>query len=129
MQTPPGGWAFEFRKRYIYPDVDDAAEVVSSPWVGRISLTMRRKDGKTEAIRPGLFEMAPSACSAKMGAGPHLIRTTTRRYIAKIPFSDFGETLDPPSVDVAAHVVEMLAKLGYRKDFPPIRRAYKYMQR
>ena len=49
-------------------------------------------------------------------------------YIAKIPFSDFGETLDPPSVDVAAHIVEMLGQLGYGKDFPPLGRAYKYIR-
>ena len=40
-------------------------------------------------------------------------KDNTSSYLAKIPFSDFGETLDPPSVDVTAHVVEMVGKLGY----------------
>ena len=29
-----------------------------------------------------------------------------------LPFCDFGEVIDPPSADVTAHVVEMLAELG-----------------
>jgi squalene-hopene/tetraprenyl-beta-curcumene cyclase len=31
-----------------------------------------------------------------------------------LPFCDFGEVIDPPSADVTAHVVEMLAALGRR---------------
>ena len=49
-------------------------------------------------------------------------------YVAKIPFSDFGETLDAPSVDVTAHVLEALGKLGYSKDFQPLRRGYEYIR-
>ncbi|NED83692.1 squalene--hopene cyclase, partial [Streptomyces sp. SID11233] len=30
----------------------------------------------------------------------------------RLPFSDFGEVIDPPSADVTAHVVEMLAEEG-----------------
>jgi squalene-hopene/tetraprenyl-beta-curcumene cyclase len=36
----------------------------------------------------------------------------TRRLVEKIPFSDFGAVIDPPSADVTAHVVEMLAQCG-----------------
>jgi squalene-hopene/tetraprenyl-beta-curcumene cyclase len=31
----------------------------------------------------------------------------------ELPFCDFGELIDPPSADVTAHVVEMLAMLGH----------------
>ena len=34
----------------------------------------------------------------------------------------------PPSVDVTAHVVEALGKLGYDHGFPPVARAYKYIR-
>jgi squalene-hopene/tetraprenyl-beta-curcumene cyclase len=36
----------------------------------------------------------------------------TRKLIEKLPFCDFGAVIDPPSADVTAHVVEMLAACG-----------------
>ena len=36
----------------------------------------------------------------------------TQTLCRELPFCDFGELIDPPSADVTAHVVEMLAKLG-----------------
>ena len=36
----------------------------------------------------------------------------TRRSPTSCPFCDFGEVIDPPSADVTAHVVEMLAAEG-----------------
>ena len=35
----------------------------------------------------------------------------TRTLARHLPFCDFGEVIDPPSADVTAHVVEMLAEL------------------
>jgi squalene-hopene/tetraprenyl-beta-curcumene cyclase len=36
----------------------------------------------------------------------------TRTLCRRPPFCDFGEVIDPPSVDVTAHVVELLAATG-----------------
>ncbi len=36
----------------------------------------------------------------------------TRELVRRLPFCDFGEVIDPPSADVTAHVVEMLAAPG-----------------
>jgi squalene-hopene/tetraprenyl-beta-curcumene cyclase len=36
----------------------------------------------------------------------------TRTLCRELPFCDFGEVIDPPSADVTAHVVEMLAGEG-----------------
>ena len=36
----------------------------------------------------------------------------TRELAYKLPFCDFGAVIDPPSADVTAHIVEMLAALG-----------------
>ena len=35
-----------------------------------------------------------------------------RALVRDLPFCDFGEVIDPPSADVTAHAVEMLAALG-----------------
>jgi len=120
---PPGGWAFEFEND-TYPDVDDAAEVI-------MALNLARLDGddevrKAEAIQRGTEWVLGMQC--RNGGWAAFDKDNDKSYIAKISFGDFGETLDPPSVDVAAHVVEMLGRLGYRRGFPPIDRAYMYIR-
>ncbi|CUU57917.1 squalene-hopene/tetraprenyl-beta-curcumene cyclase [Parafrankia irregularis] len=49
-----------------------------------------------------------------------------RTLVTKIPFCDFGEVVDPPSADVTAHMVEMLALLG-RADHPMTQRAVRWL--
>ena len=39
----------------------------------------------------------------------------TRTLCRELPFCDFGELIDPPSADVTAHVVEMLAEARSRR--------------
>jgi squalene-hopene/tetraprenyl-beta-curcumene cyclase len=45
----------------------------------------------------------------------------------KIPFSDFGAVVDPPSADVTAHMLEMLARQGLR-DSDSFRRGLGYLR-
>ena len=40
----------------------------------------------------------------------------TYYYLNNIPFADHGALLDPPTVDVAARCVGMLAQLGHAPD-------------
>jgi len=49
--------------------------------------------------------------------------------LAKIPFADFGEVLDPPSVDVTAHVIEMFGRLGYGRDHALVAKGLAYLYR
>lgn len=41
--------------------------------------------------------------------------------------ANLGETLDPPSADVRAHVLEALGHPGYRLDDSTVTRAYRYL--
>jgi squalene-hopene/tetraprenyl-beta-curcumene cyclase len=50
----------------------------------------------------------------------------TRTLPSKLPFCDFGEVIDPPSADVTAHMVEMLAEVG-RSDDPITRRGVQWL--
>jgi squalene-hopene/tetraprenyl-beta-curcumene cyclase len=98
----PGGWAFEFANDN-YPDIDDTAEVV---------MALRRVGGGV----PG----AAAACErgvrwtvgmrSRSGAWGAFDADNVSRLVASLPFCDFGEVTDPPSADVTAHVVEMLAE-------------------
>jgi squalene-hopene/tetraprenyl-beta-curcumene cyclase len=98
----PGGWAFEFANDN-YPDIDDTAEVV---------LALRRAVGSSsadsaQAVRRGVGWVS-GMVSADGGWGA-FDADNTRRLCRSLPFCDFGEVIDPPSADVTAHVVEMLA--------------------
>ncbi len=101
----PGGWAFEFANAN-YPDIDDTAEVV---------LALRRVEHPDaerleRAIERGA-RWAEGMQSSDGGWGA--FDADNRRSIVRdIPFCDFGEVIDPPSADVTAHVIEMLAALG-----------------
>jgi squalene-hopene/tetraprenyl-beta-curcumene cyclase len=50
-------------------------------------------------------------------------------YLNHIPFADHGALLDPPTVDVTARCVGMLAQLGRTKDDPAVARAIDYLRR
>jgi squalene-hopene/tetraprenyl-beta-curcumene cyclase len=66
---------------------------------------------------------------SKEGGWAAFDKDNTKSLIAKIPFADFGETLDPPSADVTAHVLEMLGKLGYTRSHPSVERGYRFLRK
>ena len=101
---PPGGWAFEFANDN-YPDVDDTSEVV---------LALRRviHSGAADAIDRGVAWTLGMQC--RDGGWAAFDVDNTRELCRRLPFCDFGEVIDPPSADVTAHMVEMLAVLGRR---------------
>ena len=120
----PGGWAFEYKNGY-YPDTDDTA-------VALIVLSKFRNDpqwrerGIEKAIERGVNWLFGMQC--KGGGWGAFDKDNDKSYLTKIPFCDFGEALDPPSVDVTAHVVEALGKLGFSKSHPNVARAIDYMK-
>ncbi|WP_019809861.1 squalene--hopene cyclase [Saccharomonospora halophila] len=101
----PSGWAFEFANDH-YPDIDDTAEVV---------LGLRRvRHPEPERVRRTVdraTEWVVGMRSADGGWGA-FDADNTRTLCEKLPFCDFGAVIDPPSADVTAHVVEMLAARG-----------------
>ena len=120
----PGGWAFEY-KNYFYPDTDDTA-------VALIILSQFRDDPKwkakgiDDAIRLGVDWLLGMQC--RDGGWGAFDKDNDKTILTKIPFCDFGEALDPPSVDVTAHIVEAFGKLGL-KDHPAIARAVAWLKR
>jgi squalene-hopene/tetraprenyl-beta-curcumene cyclase len=101
----PGGWAFEFDND-LYPDTDDTAEVV---------LALRRAPGSDPARAAAAIERGVAwtvgMVSADGGWAAFDVNNTSRLPL-RLPFCDFGNVTDPPSADVTAHVVEMLAHTG-----------------
>ncbi|MFN0154707.1 MAG: squalene--hopene cyclase [Gaiella sp.] len=99
----PSGWAFEFENDW-YTDIDDSAEVVMA--IRRATRTR----GRDEAVARGIAWVRGMA--SRGGAWGAFDADNCRTIMRSLPFCDFGEVIDPPSVDVTAHVVEMLARDG-----------------
>ncbi|MEU3756306.1 squalene--hopene cyclase [Streptomyces olivoreticuli] len=118
-ELTPGGWAFEFHNDN-YPDIDDTAEVVlalkrvAHPDPVRVEAAIQR------AARWNL------GMQSKNGAWGAFDADNTSPFPNRLPFCDFGEVVDPPSADVTAHVVEMLAVLG-QQHHPRTRRGIEWL--
>jgi squalene-hopene/tetraprenyl-beta-curcumene cyclase len=121
----PGGWAFEYCNNH-FPDIDDTA-------VALIALAPFRNDPKFKARGiDATFSRAVDwliAMQSRGGGWGAFDKDNDKKLLTKIPFCDFGEALDPPSVDVTAHVVEAFAKLGVSREHPSMVRALAYLKR
>ncbi len=122
----PGGWAFQYANPH-YPDLDDTAVVV---------MAMDRADGRLdansqrfhEAINRGR-EWVVGLQSTNGGWGA-FDADNSYEYLNNIPFSDHGALLDPPTADVSARCLSMLAQLGEKPGTSePAARALDYLRR
>jgi squalene-hopene/tetraprenyl-beta-curcumene cyclase len=104
----PAGWAFEFANDG-YPDIDDTAEVV---------LALHRVQDAMPGVKPAVDRGIAwtVGMQSRDGGWAAFDADNTRRLVEKVPFSDFGAVIDPPSADVTAHVVEMLGHCGLADD-------------
>jgi squalene-hopene/tetraprenyl-beta-curcumene cyclase len=118
----PGGWSFEFEND-CYPDVDDTAEVLIA--LLRVRLPESERAALRQALDRGVRWVLSMQC--RNGGWASFDKDNTRLLVTKIPFADFGETIDPPSADVTAHVIEMLGRLGYSPSQEAVRRALRYL--
>ena len=118
--VPPGGWAFEFENDK-YPDMDDTSEIVMA--LSRVRLPSQ-DDTRRAIDRAVRWALGMQSSNGGWGA---FDKDNTKLLIAKIPFADFGETVDPPSVDVTAHILEMLGRLGYDSSHASVAKALEYV--
>jgi squalene-hopene/tetraprenyl-beta-curcumene cyclase len=121
----PGGWAFEYAN-INYPDVDDtaAALIALAPFAKEPKWQQK---GIAEQITLAVDWLIGMQCEG--GGWGAFDKDNNQKILTKIPFCDFGEALDPPSVDVTAHVVEAFAGLGLGKNHPAMVRALDYLRR
>jgi squalene-hopene/tetraprenyl-beta-curcumene cyclase len=123
-QLRPGGWAFQYRNAH-YPDLDDTAVVV-------MAMDRARRDfsaGKRydEAIDRGT-EWTVGMQSANGGWAAFDVDNVDD-YLNNIPFADHGALLDPPTADVSARCIGMLAQLGEAADSARMKAAIGYLER
>jgi squalene-hopene/tetraprenyl-beta-curcumene cyclase len=120
----PGGWAFQYNNAY-YPDLDDTAVVV-------MAMDRARRldgDGKYDAAIDRGREWI-EGLQSRDGGFAAFDADNLEYYLNNIPFSDHGALLDPPTEDVTARCVSMLAQLGQTvQDSPAVAAGVDYLRR
>ena len=107
-QVRPGGWAFQYANPH-YPDLDDTAVVVMAMDRMRKRPPTREFDDAIERGREWIEGLI-----SRNGGWAAFDADNTYYYLNNIPFADHGALLDPPTEDVTARCVSMLAQLGER---------------
>ncbi|MBN9005189.1 MAG: squalene--hopene cyclase [Rhizobiales bacterium] len=112
-EVRPGGWAFQYANAH-YPDLDDTAVVV-------MAMDRARRDDQSgkydEAIARGREWI--EGMQSRDGGFAAFDADNLEYYLNNIPFSDHAALLDPPTEDVTARCVSMLAQLGETSQSSP----------
>lgn len=113
----PGGWAFQYANDH-YPDVDDTAMVV---------MALHRADPERYANEIDRAVEWVRGMQSSDGGWGAFEPENTHSYLNSIPFADHGALLDPPTADVTARCLGMLAQLGHGSEDPAVARAIEYL--
>jgi squalene-hopene/tetraprenyl-beta-curcumene cyclase len=120
----PGGWAFQYNNAY-YPDLDDTAVVVMAMDRARRGAADGKYDAAIDRGREWIEGM-----QSRNGGFAAFDADNLEYYLNNIPFSDHGALLDPPTEDVTARCVSMLAQLGQTvQDSPAVAAGVEYLRR
>ena len=116
-EAPPGGWAFQYANPH-YPDLDDTAVVAMA--MDRADREVPAADGESFAHSIARARDWVVGLQSKDGAWAAFDADNAYHYLNNIPFADHGALLDPPTADVTARCVSMLAQLGEKPDRNPV---------
>jgi len=114
----PGGWAFQYWNDY-YPDVDDTAVVV---------MALHRVNPKKYSVSIERGAEWIIGMQSKNGGWGAFDADNDHFFLQNLPFADHGALLDPPTADVSARCIGMLAQLGYEKSNPVVMRGLNYLR-
>jgi squalene-hopene/tetraprenyl-beta-curcumene cyclase len=105
----PGGWAFQYANPH-YPDVDDTAVVA-------MAMDRYQKEFGSKTYGPALARAREwiVGMQSKNGGWGAFDADNEYYYLNNIPFADHGALLDPPTEDVSARCLSMLAQLNSHK--------------
>jgi squalene-hopene/tetraprenyl-beta-curcumene cyclase len=120
----PGGWAFQYANAH-YPDVDDTAVVAMA--MDRVQTKSGSKDFAPSLARAREWIIGMQSENGAWGA---FDADNEFYYLNNIPFADHGALLDPPTEDVTARCVSMLAQFGETvSNSAPVQCAVEYLRR
>jgi squalene-hopene/tetraprenyl-beta-curcumene cyclase len=102
----PGGWAFQYANAH-YPDVDDTAVVAMA--MDRVQELAGHEEFRASLDRAREWIIGMQSENGAWGA---FDADNEFYYLNNIPFADHGALLDPPTEDVTARCLSMLAQFG-----------------
>jgi squalene-hopene/tetraprenyl-beta-curcumene cyclase len=117
-----GGWAFQYANPH-YPDVDDTAVVVMA--MDRVQGLVTQTNYRLPIERAREWIVGMQSANGAWGA---FDSDNEYHYLNNIPFADHGALLDPPTEDVTARCVSMLAQIGEARG-EAVTRAVDYLRR
>jgi squalene-hopene/tetraprenyl-beta-curcumene cyclase len=109
----PGGWAFQYANPH-YPDLDDTAVVAMAMDRADRGGLSASADAHSEAIARAREWI--EGLQSRNGAWAAFDADNTYHYLNHIPFADHGALLDPPSADVTARCISLIAQLGETRE-------------
>jgi squalene-hopene/tetraprenyl-beta-curcumene cyclase len=118
----PGGWAFQYNNDY-YPDLDDTAVVA----MAMHRLSDRRGGKDDEAVRLGKEWV--EGLQSHDGGWAAFDADNDKEYLNNLPFADHGALLDPPTADVSARVISLLAQMGEPVDSPRMKAGLAWLEK
>jgi squalene-hopene/tetraprenyl-beta-curcumene cyclase len=119
----PGGWAFQYANPH-YPDVDDTAVVAMA--MDRFQNAEGRQYYGEALARAREWIVGMQSRNGGWGA---FDADNEYYYLNNIPFADHGALLDPPTEDVSARCLSMLAQFGETAaGSPAVARAIDYLR-
>jgi len=115
-----GGWAFQHTNPH-YPDVDDTAVVA-------FGMATSGFDNMDESIHRATRWIV--GMQDKDGGYGAFDVDNTNYYLNEIPFADHGALLDPPTADVSARCVMLMAKVAqnHAEYLPAFDRCISYLR-
>ncbi|HJU07063.1 MAG TPA: squalene--hopene cyclase, partial [Rhodanobacteraceae bacterium] len=118
-QLHGGGWAFQYKNDW-YPDLDDTAVCA---WA------MHRFDQEryTQSIESAADWLV--GMQSRNGGFASFDADNDQLWMNKIPFADHGALLDPPTSDVSARVLTLLARLQRTSDERSRERVMEFLRR
>ncbi|HET6587141.1 MAG TPA: squalene--hopene cyclase [Oleiagrimonas sp.] len=116
-----GGWAFQYQNTF-YPDLDDTAVVA---WT--LHQSPRRDETYVEAITRAADWLV--GMQSENGGFASFDADNNHGWLNEIPFADHGALLDPPTSDVSARVLTLLAQLDRPQDRQARERVLDFLRR
>ncbi len=117
---PGGGWAFQYRNA-AYPDLDDTAVMA---WAMHRS---NHREAHATSIRRAADWLV--GMQSTNGGFAAFDADNNHDWLNSIPFADHGALLDPPTSDVSARVLTLLAQLQRPQDRQARERVLDFLRR
>jgi squalene-hopene/tetraprenyl-beta-curcumene cyclase len=117
-----GGWAFQYNNDH-YPDLDDTAVVA----MAMHRLADRRGGKDDEGVLRGREWV--EGLQSHDGGWAAFDADNDKDYLNNLPFADHGALLDPPTADVSARVISLLAQMGEPVDSPRMQAGLAWLEK